>query len=99
MNRAGCPHLGTKVDEGRVKMWGGDVGAKLDSTVSYGTRLYFLAGGGWYDEQNSFRYQSTLVRRNTTGTHFAKNGGLGVEFFERRGYLLLHRCPAHAASR
>jgi hypothetical protein len=73
-------NFGTKVDEGTVKMWGADIDAELDLRVSYSARLYFLVGGGWYDEQNSFQYQGTLVRRNTTGTHFEKNAGVGAEF-------------------
>jgi len=73
-------NFGTNVDEGSVKMWGVDLDAELDFKVSYWAKLYFLVGGGWYDEQNSFQYQGTAVRRNTTGTHFAKNAGVGMEF-------------------
>ena len=72
--------FGTKVDEGSVTMWGADVDAEYDIKVSYWVRLYFLGGVGWYDEQNSFRQEGTLVSRNTTGVHFAKNAGVGVEF-------------------
>jgi hypothetical protein len=73
-------HLGTNVDEGSINMWGGDIDAEFDVKMSYGVRLYFLGGIGWYDEQNSFRYQGAVVRRNTTGTHLAKNAGVGTEF-------------------
>jgi hypothetical protein len=73
-------NLGTNVDEGTVKMWGVDIDAELDLKVSDSARLYFLVGGGWYDQQNSFQYRGTPVSRNTTGTHFEKNAGLGVEF-------------------
>jgi hypothetical protein len=72
--------FGSNVDEGTIIMWGGDVDAELDLPLTAGSRLYFLAGGGWYDEQNTFRYQGSIVSRNTIGTHFAKNAGLGVEF-------------------
>ena len=73
-------NFGTKVDNGSIKMWGVDIDAEYDLSVSNSARVYFLIGGGWYDEQNSFQYQGTLVSRNTTGTHFAKNAGLGAEF-------------------
>lgn len=73
-------NFGTNIDEGTVKMWGADIDAELDLRVSYSARVYFLVGGGWYDEQNTFEYQGSPVRRNTTGTHFAKNAGAGVEF-------------------
>jgi len=73
-------NLRTSIDEGTVKMWGADIDAELDLRVSSSARVYFLVGGGWYDEQNTFEYQGTPVRRNTTGTHFAKNAGAGVEF-------------------
>ncbi len=79
LSQAGA-YLGTKIDEGSVKMWGGDVDAEFDLKVTPGARLYFLAGGGWYDQQNSFRQQGTLISRTTTGTHFEKNAGLGMEF-------------------
>jgi Outer membrane protein beta-barrel domain len=72
--------FGRSVDEGNVKMWGGDIDAEFYLKVSDWIRLNFLVGGGWYDEQNSFHYQGTLVSRNTTGTHFEKNAGLGLEF-------------------
>ncbi len=73
-------HFGASVDEGTISMWGGDVDAELDLPLTAGSRLYFLAGGGWYDEQNTFHYQGNIVSRNTTGVHFAKNAGLGLEF-------------------
>ena len=72
--------FGKNIDEGSIKMWGGDIDAEFDLKVGYWTRLYVLVGCGWYDEQNSFHYQGNLVSRNTTGTHFEKNAGLGVEF-------------------
>ena len=72
--------LGKNVDEGNVKMWGGDIDAELDLEVAESARVYLLFGGGWYDQQNNFHYQGTLVSRNTTGTHFEKNAGLGLEF-------------------
>ncbi len=72
--------FGTNVDEGTIDMWGADLDAELDLRLSAGSRAYLLAGGGWYDEQNNFRDQGTLVSRTTTGTRFAKNAGLGVEF-------------------
>jgi hypothetical protein len=72
--------FGTHIDEGTVKMWGGDVDAEFHLRVSDSARMYFLVGGGWYDEQNTFEYQGSPVRRNTTGTHFAKNAGAGMEF-------------------
>jgi opacity protein-like surface antigen len=72
--------FGTKVDDGSVKMWGVDIDAEFDYRLTQDARLYLLVGGGWYNQQNNFEYQGTPVRRNTTGTHFAKNAGLGVEF-------------------
>jgi hypothetical protein len=73
-------NFGTKVDDGTVKMWGVDLDAELDLLVSHSSRMYFLVGGGWYDQQSSFEYQGNLVRRNTTGTQFEKNAGVGMEF-------------------
>lgn len=86
--------LGTRVDEGSAKMWGGDIDAELDFPVSSWARLYLLGGGGWYDEQNSYRQlpcgalacangvaqTSSLVGRNSTGMRFEKNAGVGAEF-------------------
>ena len=72
--------LGAAIDEGRIKLWGGDIDAELDLKITSGARVYFLLGGGWYDEQNSFHKDGVLVSRNTTGMHFAKNAGLGLEF-------------------
>jgi opacity protein-like surface antigen len=46
--------LGTTVDWGNTKLWGGDVDAELDTLLSPRVRLYFLAGGGWYDRRESF---------------------------------------------
>ena len=48
-------YFGTRVDEGSSKMWGGDIDAELDFPVGVGARLYLLGGGGWYDQQNSYR--------------------------------------------
>lgn len=72
--------FGTNVDEANVTLWGADLDAELDLKVSYWIRLYFLAGGGWYNEQSNFRQNGALVERNTSGMRFAKNAGLGVEF-------------------
>ena len=73
-------NFGTHIDEGSVHMWGADLDAEFDLKLNTWTRLYFLAGGGWYNQQNNFRQNGVLVERNTTGTRFAKNAGLGVEF-------------------
>jgi hypothetical protein len=73
-------NFGKNVDEGNVKMWGADIDAELDLKVASSARFYFLVGVGWYDQQNSFHYQGTLVSRNTTGAHFERNAGLGIEF-------------------
>jgi opacity protein-like surface antigen len=93
-------YFGTRVDEGSSKMWGGDIDAELDFPLGAGARLYLLGGGGWYDQQNSYRQltftngqvcggqscangvsqTSSLVGRISTGMHFEKNAGVGVEF-------------------
>jgi len=38
--------LGRPIDDGNVKLWGGDIDAELDLELSPGSRLYFLVGGG-----------------------------------------------------
>jgi opacity protein-like surface antigen len=67
-------YFGKQVDEGSVKMWGGDVDAELDLKVAYWGRLYLLAGGGWYDEQNSFR-QETSPASGTSCSAFSCSSG------------------------
>jgi opacity protein-like surface antigen len=46
---------GARVDNGTQKMWGGDVDLELDLHLSPYVRAYFLAGGGWYKVQDTFR--------------------------------------------
>ena len=48
-------NYGTRVDEGTVRMWGGDADLELDLNFSPYVRLYLLAGGGWYRTQDTFR--------------------------------------------
>jgi len=72
--------FGKNIDDGNVNMWGADLDAEFDLKVNYWIGLYFLAGGGWYNQQNNFRENGILVERNTTGVRFAKNAGVGVEF-------------------
>lgn len=52
--------LGTTVDWGNTRMWGGDVDAELDTLLGPRVRLYFLAGGGWYDRRESY-YQNGIA--------------------------------------
>ena len=55
LNQASATY-GTRVDNGTEKLWGGDVDLELDLlTVSPNVRAYFLAGGGWYKQQNTYR--------------------------------------------
>lgn len=46
---------GAQVDEGTLKMWGGDTDLELDLHLSPSVRMYLLAGGGWYRQQTTFR--------------------------------------------
>jgi hypothetical protein len=53
---------GTQVDEGTLKMWGGDTDLELDLHLSHFVHTYLLAGGGWYRQQTTFRqYQYASV--------------------------------------
>ena len=93
--------LQTPINNGTVKMWGGDIDAEIDFRLGPRVKAYLLAGGGWYDQQVTYRYsqavpatlcdwwgncypgyanQNTVVSRNTTGMHFSKNAGFGMEF-------------------
>jgi hypothetical protein len=46
---------GTLVNNGTERVYGGDVDLELDLNFSYYWRMYLLAGGGWYREQDTFR--------------------------------------------
>ena len=65
--------LGTPVDWGRTEMWGGDLDAELDTMLSPHVRLYFLAGGGWYDRRDSY-FQRALVNGIFCGFFFCFRG-------------------------
>lgn len=45
----------TSVDNGTVHQWGGDLDGEIDLPLGPRTRLYLLAGVGWYKEQETFR--------------------------------------------
>ena len=84
--------FGTRVDEGSVKMWGGDIDAELDLLVSPGMRLYLLGGGGWYDQQNSYR-QNIFVNGQVCGllgcantqTSLVARNSTGMQFERNAG--------------
>lgn len=87
--------LGTPVDWGRTEMWGGDLDAELDTMLSPHVRLYFLAGGGWYDRRDSY-FQRALVNGIFCGFFFCFRGpfvaslkvaeaSTGLEFEENAG--------------
>jgi hypothetical protein len=69
--------LGTPVDWGRTEMWGGDLDAELDTMLSPRVRLYFLAGGGWYDRRDSY-FQHAVVNGILCGFYFCFRGPLAV---------------------
>jgi hypothetical protein len=71
--------LGTAVDWGKTRMWGGDVDAELDTLLSPRVRLYFLAGGGWYDRRESF-YQRGIAEGVFCGWYFCFTGPALVSF-------------------
>jgi len=65
--------LGTAVDWGDAKLWGGDVDAELDTQLSPRVRLYLLGGGGWYDMRESF-YQRGIVTGTVCGWFYCVSG-------------------------
>jgi hypothetical protein len=65
--------LGTTVDSGDVKMWGGDVDVELDTQLSPRVRLYLLGGGGWYDMRESF-YQRGIIKGTVCGWFYCVSG-------------------------
>jgi opacity protein-like surface antigen len=50
----------TPVDNGTVRMWGGDVDLEIDFRLGARVRGYLVAGGGWYKQQITYR-QEQLV--------------------------------------
>lgn len=54
LNQAAATY-GTQIDDGTEKVWGGDIDLELDSYFSPHVRMYLLAGGGWYRQQNIYR--------------------------------------------
>jgi Outer membrane protein beta-barrel domain len=54
LNQASAAY-GTLVNDGTMKMWGGDADLELDLHLSHFVHMYFLAGGGWYRQQTTFR--------------------------------------------
>jgi opacity protein-like surface antigen len=54
LNQASA-HYGTQVDEGTIKMWGGDADLELDFHFSPRVRGYLVAGVGWYRVQTTYR--------------------------------------------
>jgi Outer membrane protein beta-barrel domain len=71
--------LGTEVDWGKTRMWGGDVDAELDTLLSPRVRLYFLAGGGWYDRRETY-YQLGIGQGVFCGWYYCFSGP-GLEAF------------------
>jgi opacity protein-like surface antigen len=65
--------LGTTVDWGDTRMWGGDVDAELDTLLNPWVRLYLLAGVGWYDRRDSY-YQRQIVEGIACGWYFCVSG-------------------------
>lgn len=65
--------LGTPVDWGNTRMWGGDVDAELHTLLSPRVRLNLLAGGGWYDRRESF-YQNGLFYGTFCGWFYCGRG-------------------------
>jgi len=66
-------NLGTTVDRGHTRMWGGDVDAELDTLLSPNVRLYLLAGGGWYDRRDSY-YQRQILNGVVCGFYYCRQG-------------------------
>ena len=65
--------LGTTVDWGHTRMWGGDVDGELDTLLSPWVRLYFLAGVGWHDRRDSY-FQRQIVNGVFCGWYFCVSG-------------------------
>jgi opacity protein-like surface antigen len=47
----------TRVDDGTIKMWGGDVDVEIDFHLGASVRAYLVAGGGWYKVETTYRQQ------------------------------------------
>ncbi len=84
--------LGTPVNNGTIRIWGGDADVELDFRLSLQAQAYLIGGVGWYDEQDTFRQAQlvngtvySIVARSTTGVHFARNAGIGIEFAVSEG--------------
>jgi Outer membrane protein beta-barrel domain len=54
LNQASATY-GTQVNSATEKVWGGDTDLELDLHFSPYFRVYLLAGGGWYKQQNTYR--------------------------------------------
>jgi hypothetical protein len=50
----------TPVDNGTVRMWGGDVDLEIDFRLGARVRGYLVAGGGWYKQQITYRQQQVV---------------------------------------
>jgi len=53
----------TQVDDGIVKMWGGDADVEIDFPFGPRTRFYLVGGVGWYRLETTYR-QLQLVNTN-----------------------------------
>jgi Outer membrane protein beta-barrel domain len=54
LNQASATYQ-TRVDEGTIKMWGGDGDVELDFHLGASARLYLFGGVGWYRQQTTYR--------------------------------------------
>lgn len=79
LNAQGAATLGTTVDWGDTQMWGGDADAELDTLLGPRVRLYFLAGGGFYDRRTRF-YQYGIANGVFCGWYFCFAGPVLASF-------------------
>jgi hypothetical protein len=50
----------TPVDNGTVRMWGGDVDLEIDFHLGANAMMYLVVGGGWYKQQTTYRQQQVV---------------------------------------
>jgi len=67
----------TRIDNATQKMWGGDIDLEIDLHLSPYMRMYFLAGGGWYRQQTTYR-QVNYVNGYICSWYWCAPGYLGV---------------------
>jgi opacity protein-like surface antigen len=68
----------TRVDNGTIRMWGGDADLEIDFRLGPSARMYLLGGVGWYKEQFTFR-QVQFTNATFCGWWGCSPGYVGVD--------------------